>query len=59
MYRLRAARDPVLVVELEAGGLISYLRKDWTLMHTLNASEGFCRKLRQLGIAPEAGTTGS
>ena len=58
IYRIRAARDPVLVVELEGGGLISYLREDWT-MHTLNTSEGFCRKLRQLGIAPEAGATGS
>jgi len=28
-------------------------------MHTLNTSEGFRRKLRQLGIAPEAGATGS
>jgi hypothetical protein len=59
MYRVRAARDPALVVELEGGGLISYLREDGTLMHTLNTPEGFRRKLRQLGIAPEAGTTGS
>jgi|SoiMethySBSTD1v2_1073268.scaffolds.fasta_scaffold18911_4 hypothetical protein len=59
IYCVRAARDPVLVVELEGGGLISYLRKDGTLMHTLNTSEGFRRKLSQLGIAPEAGATAS
>jgi hypothetical protein len=59
IYRVPAARDPVLVVELEGGGLISYLREDGTLMHTLNTSWGFRRKLRQLGIAPEAGTTAS
>ena len=52
--RVRAARDPVLVVEFEGGGPISYLREDGTLMHTLNTSEGFRRKLRQLGIEPEA-----
>jgi hypothetical protein len=59
IYRLPTARDPVLVVEFEGSGLISYLRADGTLMHTLNTSEGFRRKLRQLGIAPEAGTIGS
>jgi hypothetical protein len=59
IYRVQTARDPVLVVGFEGGGLISYLREDGTLMHTLNTSEGFRRKLRQLGIAPEAGTTGS
>jgi len=50
IYRVRTARDPVLVVEFQDGGLISYLREDGTLMHTLNTSEGFHRKLRQLGV---------
>src|SRR5262245_21836839 len=54
IYRVRAARDPVLVVEFEGGGLISYLREDGTLMHTLNTSGGFHRKLRQLGVELEA-----
>ena len=52
--RVPAARDPVLVVEFEDGGLISYLREDGTLMHTLGTSEGFRRKLRQLGVELEA-----
>jgi hypothetical protein len=56
---VHTARDPVLVVEFESGGLISYLREDGTLMHTLNTSAGFHRKLRQLGVDVEAGTIGS
>jgi hypothetical protein len=58
LHRARAARDPVLIVEFDGGGLISYLRADGTLMHTLNTAEGFRRKLRQLGVEFEAGTTG-
>jgi hypothetical protein len=58
IYRVRTARDPVLVVELEDGGLISYFREDGTLMH-LNTCEGFHRKLRQLGVELEGGTSGS
>jgi hypothetical protein len=49
-YRVAAARDDVLVVPLEGGGLISYRRADGSLLHTLNTAEGFERKLRQLGI---------
>jgi len=44
------ARDQVLVVKLQDGGLISYLRSDGTILHTLNTTIGFERKLRQLGI---------
>jgi hypothetical protein len=58
IYRVRAARDAVLVVAFTGGGLISYLREDGTLMHTLNTSEGFYRKLRQLGIELATATTG-
>jgi hypothetical protein len=58
VYRVRAARDPVLVVAFTGGGLISYLREDGTLMHRLNTSEGFYRKLRQLGIEMATVTTG-
>jgi predicted methyltransferase len=57
VYKL--ARDPVLVVEFEGGGLISYLREAGTLMHTLNTAEGFRRKLRQLGVELKEGTVGS
>ncbi|MBD0372107.1 MAG: hypothetical protein ICV60_14800 [Pyrinomonadaceae bacterium] len=50
-HRVAAARDTVLVVALEdGGGLISYARRDGTMLHTLNTSEGFERKLRQLRI---------
>ena len=44
------AKDPVLVVELEDGGLISYARSDGSLLHTLNTIDGFTRKLQQLEI---------
>ena len=44
------AKDPVLVVPLRDGGLISYRQADGRLIHTLNTSEGFSRKLHQLGI---------
>ncbi len=44
------AKDPVLVVPLEDGGLISYRQTDGRLIHTLNTPEGFSRKLRQLEI---------
>ena len=45
------AKDPVLVVPLKNGGLISYRQPDGRLIHTLNTAEGFSRKLQQLGIA--------
>ncbi len=47
-----AARDAVVVARLDAGGLISYRRRDGTYVHTLNTPEGFARKLAQLGIDP-------
>ena len=49
-YRVEAAKDAVLVVELDDGGLISYHRADGSFLHTLNTTEGFRRKLTQLGI---------
>jgi len=45
-----AAKDTVLVVQLDDGGLISYARADGSVVHTLNTKEGFDRKLAQLGI---------
>ena len=44
------AKDLVLVLALQDGGIISYKRKDGTFTHTLNTSSGFLRKLAQLGI---------
>ena len=49
-YILATAQDPVLVTRLKSGGLISYLKQDGNLIHTLNTEEGFARKLEQLGI---------
>lgn len=49
-YDLPICIDTVLIVELKDGGLISYHRSDETYVHTLNTSDGFRRKLKQLGI---------
>lgn len=49
-HRVEAARDTVLVIKVEGGGLISYRRTDGSHLHTLNTPEGFGRKLAQLGI---------
>ncbi|HEX8090958.1 MAG TPA: hypothetical protein VF762_19025 [Blastocatellia bacterium] len=50
-FQVEAAKDAVLVARLNQGGIISYKRKDGSLLHTLNTAEGFERKLRQLGIS--------
>jgi hypothetical protein len=48
-----AARDPVVVVELDRGcGVIAYRRPDGALLCTLNTAEGFARKLAALGLPP-------
>ncbi|MFP5264393.1 MAG: hypothetical protein ACLGJB_21110 [Blastocatellia bacterium] len=58
-FQVEAARDTVVVARLNQGGIISYKRKDGSLLHTLNTAEGFRRKLRQLGIElPGKATTG-
>lgn len=49
-HLVAAVKDPVIVVPLSDGGLISYRKPDGTYIHTLNSREGFERKLRQLGI---------
>lgn len=49
-FNVSSARDAVLVVRLDRGGLISYQRADGTYLHTLNDDDGFERKLRELGI---------
>ncbi len=51
VFSSHAAKDPVFIVPLADGGIISYKQKDGQLVHTLNTLEGFSRKLRQLGIA--------
>jgi hypothetical protein len=49
-FRVRAAKDTVLIARLDKGGLISYSRADGTYLHTLNTAEGFERKLSNLGL---------
>ena len=49
-FRSDKARDLVLVAPLEDGGLISYVREDGSVVHTLNTPDGFARKLADLGI---------
>ena len=51
VFRVDRATDPVHVVALPDGGLISYARPDGTFVHTLNTPEGFARKLEDLGIS--------
>ena len=49
-FHVEAAKDAVLVLALEGGGLITYRRDDGSYYHTLNTDTGFQRKLAQLGI---------
>jgi hypothetical protein len=56
-FASHAAKDRVLVVPLEDGGLISYAQPDGRFIHTLNTTEGFGRKLSQLGITLEPNKT--
>lgn len=50
-YRVKTARDPVLVMAFDGGGIISYRKPGGSYLHTLNTNEGFERKLAQLGIS--------
>jgi GNAT superfamily N-acetyltransferase len=47
--RRLAVPDPVVVSFLEGGGLVSYLKADGSLLHTLGTPEGQRRKLAALG----------
>lgn len=44
------ARDEILIVPLDDGGVISYQRANGGCVHTLNTPDGFRRKLQDLGI---------
>ena len=48
------AADPVVIVQLPDGGLISYVKPDGRYLHTLATPEAFERKVRQLGFEPWA-----
>jgi len=52
-FQSPGARDVVVVVRLEDGGMISYQRPSGTWLHTLNTEEGFRRKVEQLEISWE------
>ncbi len=51
VFRVEGAKDLVLVLRLEGGGMISYRRADGSHLHTLNTEDGFQRKLRELRIS--------
>jgi hypothetical protein len=44
------ARDPVVIVQLPDGGIISYRKTDGRYLHTLATPEAFSRKLGQLAF---------
>ena len=46
-----AARDPMILVKLIGGGLLSYEHSDGTFLHTLADEAGWERKLVQLGLS--------
>jgi len=50
-YRVQTAPDPIFIIVFDGGGLISYRKPDGSYLHTLNTTEGFRRKLEQLGIS--------
>ena len=50
VFNLSSAPDPVHVVVLGDGGLISYKKETGLFIHTLCDSAGFSRKLENLGI---------
>lgn len=58
-YEVAGAKDPVLIVRLPDGGLISYEHLDATFVHTLGDVNGFRRKLIELGIPARIEDVGS
>jgi hypothetical protein len=49
-FQVEKAQDPVVVILLDDGALISYQKPDGSYVHTLNTQEGLARKLKMLGI---------
>jgi len=50
-HKTPRARDRVAIVELEDGGVISYIRANGTILHTLNNKSGFSRKIHDLELS--------
>lgn len=48
------AADPIELVMLEDGAILSYRRPDGCYVHTLNTSDGLARKLAQLELTNDA-----
>ena len=46
----KMAPDPIVIVQLADGGLISYVKPDGRWLHTLATPEAFERKCRQLEL---------
>lgn len=49
-HLVSGTKDPVLVVRLDDGGLISYEQQDGSFVHTLGDADGLARKLQRLGL---------
>ncbi|MBN1413160.1 MAG: hypothetical protein JW969_20135 [Spirochaetales bacterium] len=49
-YHSSNAMDPVLIIKLDEGGIISYKKDTGEYIHTLNTETGFLRKLHDLGF---------
>ncbi|MBN2525953.1 MAG: hypothetical protein JXR76_06120 [Deltaproteobacteria bacterium] len=41
--------DPVYIIPVTDGGVISYRKQEGEFIHTLRTAEGFARKLRSIG----------
>jgi hypothetical protein len=51
------AADPIELVMLEDGAVLSYRKPDGHYVHTLNTSDGLARKLVQLELTGDTGST--
>ena len=49
--RSASVPDPVIIIKIEGGGIISYCKKRGQYLHTLADEDGFFRKLSMLGFA--------
>lgn len=53
VYKFKSEKivDEISAAQFDTGGrLISYMKEDYQLLHTLNNKDGFTGKLHQLGI---------
>jgi hypothetical protein len=51
------AADPIELVMLVDGAVLSYRKPDGHYVHTLNTSDGLARKLAQLELTDDIGST--